>query len=580
MQSRYLDEEISLALAIERLQSNDPKWDCLNFSKILINPRLVHLDDDEMVVSHITDDDLIELAAALTTNTTLSTFEFNGTDSTRSLEWTALGASAIGQALKDHPNLSNLSIDLTTFDITENEIIGFLEALTGKAAIRNLRLSVYCISNEFILNLGDILLQNTKLNRIYIQGQSLQNNLPLHSDSVKKLAEGLAFQKNLKSLTLYSLNLGDSGATHLVSPIAGMNLSKLTLDKVGLSAEGIRELAPAIELNRELTHLNFGNNRLGLPGLQALMLGLPSLIFLESLDLDDTKLDHEAIHYLAREWRRLKLSISNLSLASNKITEESIAAIHHLIDGNSSLRELRLDFCELSSEQLGVLAPLLSNAERCHLELFSFGGSSPFILKDYRKIAEILERNRLIQLYPPLHHENIRKGNHSNKENILMKHQQRCLNQIIQIANAYTALTDPSKPSLLSNLPFDTILAIIFMLYGDNIKGINIDFSSRLILENFIMRRKLINENVYDHEEKEPEIKKWWKTSLEIVVEGRPQTKMLFQANPRAALFYKDPSRAAILYHEPSYQEPEELKLSPSDKPLPSKRDRSNCRLM
>ncbi len=406
--------------------------------------------------------------------------------------------------------------------------------------------------------------------------------MPLHSDSVKKLAEGLAFQKNLKSLELYSLNLGDSGATHLVSPLAGMKLSQLTLSNLGLSAKGISELVPAIKLNRELIYLNFRNNHLGLAGLQALMLGLPSLVFLKHLVLDDTKLDDEAIHYLAREWRRLKLNISNLSLSYNQITDTSIVAIYHLIDGNSNLKELHLDFCKLSSKQLDILAPLLSNAERCHLEIFFCGEDQDqqFTLKDYDKIEAILKRNLFIQLYPPRYTVNIFEGNATNEKYILMKHQQRGLNQLIQIANAYTALTDSSKPSLLSNPPIDTMLVIIFMLYGDNIKGINIAFGSRLILENFKMRRKLINENAYDHKEKKPEINKWWKKALEIKLEERPETLILFQSNPDAALFYKEPNRAALFYHEPSYQEPEELKLSPSDKPLPSKRDRSNCRLM
>ncbi len=101
MQSHNRHQEISLALAIERLKSNDPKWNCLNFNKIIINPLPGH---DKMMVSHITDADLLQLAEALKINTTLSEFDFSDTGSTHSLEWTALGANAIGQALKDHPH--------------------------------------------------------------------------------------------------------------------------------------------------------------------------------------------------------------------------------------------------------------------------------------------------------------------------------------------------------------------------------------------------------------------------------------------------------------------------------------------
>jgi len=72
MQARNNNESRTLAVVIDELKSNDPTFDHLIFNSILINP--VQIDDviGTYVKSHITDSDLIQLAEAIKTNTTLS----------------------------------------------------------------------------------------------------------------------------------------------------------------------------------------------------------------------------------------------------------------------------------------------------------------------------------------------------------------------------------------------------------------------------------------------------------------------------------------------------------------------------
>src|SRR5438046_1427443 len=98
MQSRNPYEKISLDVTIEILQSNDPQWDCLTLSCISIN--LVQRQGREL--SCITDNHLIQLAQAIIQNKTLRHVDINGIDPSRSLEWTAIGAKALGKSLKDH----------------------------------------------------------------------------------------------------------------------------------------------------------------------------------------------------------------------------------------------------------------------------------------------------------------------------------------------------------------------------------------------------------------------------------------------------------------------------------------------
>ncbi len=152
MQSKY--EEINLDVAIERLESNEQEWTHLRLGCITMNTTIGY----EMEVSHIHDDDLIKLSKAITNNNTLSHVVIDGTDSTRDLKWTNQGAQAIGEALKNHPNLQFLSINLATFKIKSDEIEGFLIALTGTASIRYFNLEVYCSNDIFHQYLANCLM--------------------------------------------------------------------------------------------------------------------------------------------------------------------------------------------------------------------------------------------------------------------------------------------------------------------------------------------------------------------------------------------------------------------------------------
>jgi hypothetical protein len=66
----------------------------------------------------------------------------DGTDSCYSLDWTAEGARAFGEAIKDHPTLKTLVVNLKTH-LDEEKIIGFLYGLTGSAEINSLHVDVY-----------------------------------------------------------------------------------------------------------------------------------------------------------------------------------------------------------------------------------------------------------------------------------------------------------------------------------------------------------------------------------------------------------------------------------------------------
>lgn len=579
MQSHTDDKIIILDTAIERLRSNDPKWDTLILRNVSFNS--THDIRDEMrLISHITDNGLVELAEAIKQNITLTRVVIDGHNSRHSLEWTATGVKAMGRAMKNHPKLQSLSIQLFTSIIPNNGVIGFFDALTGSAPLFSLSLTgdyfnSEFINSQFISELGNFLFQNVTLKAISIKRE---NGVPLAFDSLENFIAGLVFRKSIEQLHFWGLKLDDVGIACLESHFSKTTtLISLTLRDVGLSATGMQNLVPLLIANRNLVKLDLQCNPLKEEGISQLALALPSLIFLKELDVSDTQLDDGAIDYLVKQWRELKLGISTLSLQSNrftehanKITNKSLISIHKLIDGNVYLKNLRLAWSAISDYHIQVLAPLLIDRQRCHLENFSFSGllgeREELSKKSYSKIVDILKRNAFITIDPPssLYYSMARiQGNRKNADYITMKHQQSALNQLIEIGNIYTA---PSKSQTrhFSMLPLDAVLIIAAMLNGTHIGNMNVVRCSQLILYNFALRRALMNEDKYTPPMKQSaaakkEIAKWWRRSIKDDTENR---RALFKRNPNAALFY---------HNAHVYKEPQEVK------PLPTQ---SNCSIM
>src|SRR5205823_1354745 len=131
--------------------------------------------------------------------------------------------------------------------------------------------------------------------------------------------------------------------------------------------------------------------------------------------------------------------------------------------------------------------------KKCHLEDISFSGNQVLTSGTYNLIATTLNKNGFIAMHPPLNEKPIRAANRNNRKNIITLNQQRCLNQVIDLAHAYTA-PSMSKKINFSSIPMDAMLIIMNMLYGKEIQGMDTMLCTRLILSNFVTRSVLISE--------------------------------------------------------------------------------------
>src|SRR5579872_117913 len=241
MQAHH-DSRIPLDTVVELLTTNNPEMKELKFRSILINPTVEIFPNGRQQISHISDEDLHFLAEGILQNTTLEKFIITRLDLTFSEEWTQIGSEAIGDALKNHPKLKYVSLNVRIYGNEDKaSIFGFLKCLTGKAKIEvlDLHLSTRAYSPirdlpEILNEIGELLSksQNPSLKRIYIRGDSYLDDVDPVSISLASFAKGLAIHKNLELIDFEYLPLSDMGIQEVARSFVEEKATPLKFRKI------------------------------------------------------------------------------------------------------------------------------------------------------------------------------------------------------------------------------------------------------------------------------------------------------------------------------------------------------------
>lgn len=514
-------ELVSLETAIERLNSNNPMWKRFDLDKIIINPIP---DPDVGRVSHIKDEDLTRLSEAIKKNTTLETLTISGSgsDSTRSLEWTAEGAKAFGKAIKDHPKLSTIIIDLPTYQIKPDQIIGFLYSLTGSAKIESLTIKVYCESSpDFLNELGRLLQTRTGIKKIIIEG-NIFNEIEVQEHTLDDFAKGLGNQANLNTLCLEYLNLQNEGVAQIAQSLSKTTLlKKLTLLLCQIRGAGVSSVCQLIAHNPLLEVLRLDSNPLGTEGIAELAKKLPLLNNLNFLSLNEADIATPALELILQCFLKNKLSISSLSLSSNKSINVSMDIISNLIEHNPKLKKLHLDYCGLKDYHIKKIEKLLMDPNRCKLELFSFQGNQQLNPITYSNLLDILRRNEnLTDLYPPRVSDQHSAALEFNRKRKIQRKQQAFIETAITLSDVYNSKSASKEMKTnITAIPHDAIVNILSFL-GANTPGMSdkaMLLCSRLILNNFCRRLDLIKKQEYKSSSdgaQKKNIRSWWSQSI------------------------------------------------------------------
>lgn len=527
-----------LAAVIKDLNSNNPEYKTVNLINIREDIQVEQIYDENghsqgyNNVSRINNSHLEKLANALQSNTIVENICIAGGDSLRP-KWTAKGASTFGKAIKDHPKLTSLAIQLP-----EGQATGFLYSLYGSAKITKLTINVDLETNPFFLNeLASILQIKKDMEAIHIiVPYDSKKEIASISSSLKDLLASIRGQTSLRELYICNPNIVAPG--EIVKTLSSLTrLESLTLTVEGNNNFSVAAILPALQNHKELRELNFSGNKLGENDVSALADLLPAL-GLRKLEIGSTQINKESLQLLLNTIIKHGLKILHLGLSKNNSIKNSIDSIIEFIGANKHLRNLDLDFCNLGDEELVKLAVILKDPTKCSLEHFSFAGDQRLESKTHAAIKEVLINNEITLILP--------KNNIYFLEDAISFHQQRAIelkkfaNTAITLCQGFRAhLTPDSKTKApFTRLPANMIKHILRFLVAENspdkvvatIRCIN------LILFNFDRRRLLINSRQYHPKEVKKDQKyagdkgigKWWWKGIivEIAKPDQPITKV------------------------------------------------------
>ena len=304
-------------------------------------------------------------------------------------------------AIKSNKHLEILGLNDNSLLSSANIILNSLTAIT---TLTFLNLGNNQITQEADEALGSVIMHNTGLEELHLDGNSLgigtlkvakalqhittlkklglgNNKIP--QEACDELALAIKSNKHLKKLWLNDNNLHSSANVILNSLTIITTLTVLSLSKNQITEEAGEALASVIMHNTGLEELHLNGNSLGVGTLKVAK-ALQHITTLKKLGLGNNKIPQEACDELAlaiksnKHLKKLWLNDNNLhssanvilnsltiittltvlSLSKNQITEEAGEALASVIMHNTALEELHLDGNSLGIGTLKVAKAL------------------------------------------------------------------------------------------------------------------------------------------------------------------------------------------------------------------------------
>lgn len=181
--------------------------------------------------------------------------------------------------------------------------------------------------------------------------------------------ERLPQLKNIRFLQFVNTPLRDTEAQRIASILPGLShLNSLAFTYNQMGAPGLMALAYSLGNLTCLDSLTVSDNPTAGEGLIVLSKQLGALRGLRKLNLDNNKMGDESMESLSEGFAQL--SLTELSLSNNDITEEGVFKIVPFIKRFSQLRELNLSRNKIGDKGSVMISSVLSKLR--NLETFYF----------------------------------------------------------------------------------------------------------------------------------------------------------------------------------------------------------------
>ncbi|XP_032872012.1 NACHT, LRR and PYD domains-containing protein 3-like [Amblyraja radiata] len=172
----------------------------------------------------------------------------------------------------------------------------------------------------------------------------LLNRVGLTDSGAEDLISALSTNHSLTQLYLGDNKLGDSGVKPVSAALRNPDceIQILGLNSVGLTDSGAGDLTSALSTNHSLTKLWLGDNKLGDSGVKLVFAALTNPdCKIHRLGLDGVGLTDSGAEELVSALST-NTSLTELYLAQNSLTDQSVPALHRLILALPRLKWIRL----------------------------------------------------------------------------------------------------------------------------------------------------------------------------------------------------------------------------------------------
>ncbi|XP_051865754.1 ribonuclease inhibitor-like isoform X5 [Pristis pectinata] len=302
---------------------------------------------------------VVDLASALSTNRPLTDLNLGGNKLGDS------GVKLVSEALRN-PECKIHKLGLWCVGLTAAGVVDLASTLSTNRSLTELDLGGNKLGDSGVKVVSEALRNpECKIQKLGLWCVGLT------AAGVVDLASALSTNRSLTELDLGGNKLGDSGVKLVSEALRNpeCKIQKLGLQRVGLTAAGVVDLASALRTNRSLTELDLIDNDLGDSGVKLVSEALRNPeCKIHKLDLGWTGLTDSGTNNLVSVLSTNR-SLRELDLRSNSLTDRSVPALRRLTQTLPCLEWLRLDENEFSLNGRDQLKSLAGTRARLRVVL-------------------------------------------------------------------------------------------------------------------------------------------------------------------------------------------------------------------
>ena len=298
------------------------------------------------------------------------------------------------ECLKEDDTLQELSMSRNKITSREARMIG--EAITVNKTLQKLDISSNSISYDGAAGISDGLKCNISLQELNISLNKITN------EGAKMIGEAIKVNKTLQKLDISGNSISYDGAAGISDGLkCNISLQELNMSSNKITNEGAKMIGEAIKVNKTLQKLDIRDNIiLSDDGAAAISDGLKCNISLQELSMSNNNITNEGAKMIG-EAIKVNKTLQKLDISYNSISDNGAAAISDGLKCNISLQELSMSNNNITNEAAKFIAEAIKVNTTLHtLYLYQYNINDALSF-NMTVLTAVYHNNTLMKLILP-----------------------------------------------------------------------------------------------------------------------------------------------------------------------------------